>query len=191
MGYGLGVSSGFSVECVAPGVFVVRDFFVDVDVLLGEVWANEGLFFSRYGDCVRRFRFLCGGLGGSGVFGVVRGYELLLGECVSGVFGVSGVVSCAPVSENLVWFDVSVYGVGCGLGLHSDVGGGGGGLLLSSVHYLCDGFVGGEVVFPDLGVSVVPERNLLLVFESGLRHFSSVVVSGVKVCSPRFWRVGG
>ena len=51
---------------------------------------------------------------------------------------------------------------------------------LSTVLYLNDDFSGGETVFPDLQLEIVPESGKALLFAPELRHMSKPVLRGIK-----------
>jgi len=66
-------------------------------------------------------------------------------------------------------FTLVEWGEGIGMSAHSDFGRHGEfpSRQYACVLYLNDGFDGGEVYFPELGIEVVPEPGLLLVFPGG------------------------
>jgi hypothetical protein len=57
---------------------------------------------------------------------------------------------------------------------------------LSALYYLNDDFDGGEIVFPEIGLSYKPERGSLLFFESGHGYVHEVrpVISGYRYSMP-------
>lgn len=61
--------------------------------------------------------------------------------------------------------------------------------IMSAVLYLNDDLVGGELDFPDLGVTIKPKAGSIIIFPSiaPYYHQSLEVLSGVKYMSPAFW----
>ena len=61
---------------------------------------------------------------------------------------------------------------------------------VSVVAYLNDGYEGGEVGFPEFGVSTKPKAGDVLVFPSSFayRHSVKPVVSGVKYAAANWYR---
>lgn len=61
--------------------------------------------------------------------------------------------------------------------------------IMSAVLYLNDDYEGGELDFPDLGVTIKPKAGSIVIFPSvaPFYHQSLVVKSGFKYMSPAFW----
>lgn len=61
--------------------------------------------------------------------------------------------------------------------------------LMSAVLYLNDDYEGGELDFPDLGVTIKPKAGSIIIFPSvaPFYHQSLIVKSGFKYMSPAFW----
>lgn len=98
----------------------------------------------------------------------------------------------AVVNNNL---PAVVYPEGCGMGLHDDLYHNSDDPerrenvhVFSSVHYLNDDYYGGELVFPDLDVTITPKENMMLLFACRYRHVANPVRNGIKVSSTKFWR---
>lgn len=88
-----------------------------------------------------------------------------------------------------------VYPEGCDMGLHDDMYHNADDPekrekihVFSSVHYLNAGYCGGELVFPDLDVTISPKENLMVLFGCHYRHKGNTVKGGIKVSSTKFWR---
>ncbi len=60
---------------------------------------------------------------------------------------------------------------------------------ISSVMYLNDNYVGGEIHFPNQGITIKPTAGSIVVFPSipPFLHESKKIVSGTKYMSPAFW----
>lgn len=63
--------------------------------------------------------------------------------------------------------------------------------VCSTVHYLNDDYVGGEIVFSDISLEIKPIENMLLIFDSSYLHYTKPIISGKKVSSTRFWKREG
>lgn len=61
--------------------------------------------------------------------------------------------------------------------------------IMSAVLYLNDSYEGGELDFPDLGVTIKPKAGSIVIFPSiePFYHQSLMVRSGFKYMSPAFW----
>jgi hypothetical protein len=60
--------------------------------------------------------------------------------------------------------------------------------VYSTVHFLNNGYSGGDLVFPNLGLVIQPESNMLVMFGCEHVHRSETITSGVKYSSTKFWR---
>ena len=62
---------------------------------------------------------------------------------------------------------------------------------ISSVLYLNDNYVGGELHFPNQGVMIKPKAGSVVVFPSvpPFLHESKKIIQGVKYMSPGFWSI--
>lgn len=81
---------------------------------------------------------------------------------------------------------ISKYYAGSGMGPHTDQGPL---AYLSAVFYLNDDYDGGELEFPNQGVTIKPTANSIIVFPSTepYVHDPKIVTSGEKYISPAFW----
>lgn len=89
----------------------------------------------------------------------------------------------APIS-------ISKYQIGADMGPHVDYHGEPNiEPLMSAVTYLNDDLEGGELKFPEQGVTIKPKAGSIIVFPSvePFYHQSLPVISGVKYMSPAFW----
>lgn len=61
--------------------------------------------------------------------------------------------------------------------------------IMSAVFYLNDDYVGGELDFPEVGVTIKPKAGSIVIFPSiaPYYHQSIQVESGFKYMSPAFW----
>jgi len=61
---------------------------------------------------------------------------------------------------------------------------------LSTVYYFNDDYEGGEIFFSNLGITIKPESNSMIVFPSSeeYRHTANVIKSGTKYAIVGFWR---
>ena len=91
--------------------------------------------------------------------------------------------SLAPLS-------VSKYSTGKSMGPHVDDYDDGENPNISVVLYLNDNYIGGELHFPEQGVTIKPEAGSIVVFPSTAPYYheSLPVQSGTKYMSPGFWR---
>lgn len=60
---------------------------------------------------------------------------------------------------------------------------------ISTLLYLNDDYLGGEIVFTKLGLSIKPEKNTLMIFPSSsdFSHSAEPVLSGTKYVVVGFW----
>ena len=85
---------------------------------------------------------------------------------------------------------ISKYRVGAHMGPHVDYRGEPNlEPLMSAVVYLNDDYEGGEIMFPEQGVTIKPEAGSIVVFPSvePFYHEPMPVTSGTKYVSPAFW----
>lgn len=57
----------------------------------------------------------------------------------------------------------------------------------ASITYLNDDYEGGEIYFPDIGLTYKPVAGTLLFFEGSLRHGVRAVAQGVRYTSPSWY----
>lgn len=88
-----------------------------------------------------------------------------------------------------------IYPEECGMGLHDDLYHNSDDPekrenvhVFSSVHYLNDDYDGGELVFPDIDVTITPKENMMLLFACHYKHRGNPATGGIKVSSTKFWR---
>jgi len=53
---------------------------------------------------------------------------------------------------------------------------------------LNEDYEGGNLSFPDLGITFKPKKNSLVLFLSKLNHKSEIIISGEKIISAFFYR---
>lgn len=85
---------------------------------------------------------------------------------------------------------VSKYREGAFMGIHTDYYGDAGVQpLMSAVAYLNDDYEGGELDFPEQGLTIKPTAGSVVVFPSvePFYHQSLPIISGIKYMSPIFW----
>lgn len=90
----------------------------------------------------------------------------------------------APIS-------ISKYFAGSSMGKHTDSGPNPTRETISAVLYLNDDCVGGEISFPEQGVTIKPSAGSLVIFPSvpPFYHESLEVKNGTKYMSPAFWHL--
>lgn len=88
-----------------------------------------------------------------------------------------------------VYFGINKYDVGVYMGPHVDSGyGADDKSTVSMVIYLNDEYEGGEIEFPDHGISIKPEAGSAVVFPSvGCLHDPKPTISGTKYMIPLFF----
>lgn len=118
---------------------------------------------------------------------IITEYSEQIADALKFAFGFDG-----ALNYNL---PAVVYPEGCGMGLHDDMYHNSDNPatrekvhVYSSVHYLNDDYDGGELVFPDIGLTIKPEANMLLLFPCEHRHEGLPSTNGIKVSSTKFWR---
>ena len=90
------------------------------------------------------------------------------------------------------FYTINKYLSGVYMGPHVDYEGEGRTTLtpsVSMVFYLNDNYEGGEIEFPEQGISIQPEAGSLIVFPSNkpYYHDPKPVISGTKYMIPLFW----
>lgn len=60
--------------------------------------------------------------------------------------------------------------------------------VYSTVHFLNDEFSGGNLVFPEIDLTITPRKNMLIMFPCHHVHRSEVITHGMKLSSTKFWR---
>jgi len=88
-----------------------------------------------------------------------------------------------------VYFAINKYNVGVHMGAHVDAyDGAQDESTVSMVMYLNDNYEGGEIEFPNHGISVKPEAGSVIVFASkGVLHDPKPTISGTKYMVPIFF----
>ena len=88
-----------------------------------------------------------------------------------------------------VYFGINKYNVGVHMGAHVDAyDGAQDESTVSMVMYLNDDYEGGEIEFPDHGISLKPEAGSVVVFASkGVLHDPKPTISGTKYMIPIFF----
>lgn len=85
-------------------------------------------------------------------------------------------------------FRITKYNVGAYMGPHVDAHDDEQGSTISMVIYLNDNYEGGNINFPDFGISIKPEAGSAVVFESkNVVHEPEETKSGVKYMIPIFF----
>ncbi len=83
-------------------------------------------------------------------------------------------------------FMFSKYMPGCHIKAHSDTGVYSTSRVVTAVQYLNEDYDGGNLFFPDMGVSIRPERGDLILFWSEYNHGVNVISKGVRYCVVSF-----
>lgn len=88
-----------------------------------------------------------------------------------------------------VCFDINKYNTDVHMGAHVDAyDGASDKSTVSMVIYLNDNYLGGEIEFPDHGISIKPEAGSVIVFSSeGILHDPKPTISGTKYMVPIFF----
>jgi hypothetical protein len=88
----------------------------------------------------------------------------------------------APIS-------ISKYHTGAFMGPHADSDENSLSPTISVVFYLNDDYEGGEINFPNQGITIKPKAGDIVVFPSRLPflHESKAIISGTKYMAPGFW----
>jgi predicted 2-oxoglutarate/Fe(II)-dependent dioxygenase YbiX len=86
---------------------------------------------------------------------------------------------------------ISKYFTGTSMGKHVDSSPEPTTENISAVLYLNDNYSGGEISFPDQGITIKPSAGSLVIFPSTapFYHESMPIVNGVKYMSPAFWHL--
>lgn len=82
------------------------------------------------------------------------------------------------------------YGVGGGFPVHKDnwaTHGTNPERLVTTLLYLGGDFVGGDISFPEHGLTIIPKFGDLLVFYSGLSHGVAPITAGNRFLICNFW----
>lgn len=171
---------------ISEGVFLVEGLFGKYDVLLGHILSNKDKFDSNEGCCIRRYTVDPADNSLSQEFlQICKDYIDTVGQTVESVFNVQ--------LQNKGNFIVGahIYGPNCFMSPHNDLydeHDKANQNIVSSVHFLNDDFGGGELVFEELGLSIAPKANSLVIFNSELMHYTMPISYGQKVSCTRFWK---
>ena len=178
------------VEYVLEDFVIIRDFTEHCDALLEMVQnPREGEIVEMPDRCYNFFtkHVVDGGNPESIDDMTILRYSEEIKTALLNVFNFNGVMN-----NNL---PAVVYPEGCGMGLHDDMYHNSDDPdqrekvhVYSSVHYLNDDYQGGELVFPDLDLTINPEKNMLLLFGCHHKHRGNPSTGGIKISSTKFWR---
>jgi len=177
-------------ELVFDDFAIIRDFTAHCDSLLQMVQNPlDGEIVEMSDRCYNFFtkHVVDGGNPTSPEDVVILEYTKEIRDSLLEVFSFDGVMN-----NNL---PAVVYPEGCGMGLHDDMYHNSDDPdkrekvhVYSSVHYLNDDYEGGELVFPDVDLTITPEKNMLLLFGCHHKHRGNPATGGIKISSTKFWR---
>lgn len=87
------------------------------------------------------------------------------------------------ISKN---YPIRKYHTGSSMGKHIDINGHAPSMDISILIYLNDDYVGGELYFNDLDISIKPSAGSVVIFECDKMHQANLVESGNKIYIPMF-----
>lgn len=171
-------------------IYIIDDFFDDVDQIYSTAIAGKPFYKKEEGDCIDRYTFHLDRIDENHVEEetVQSRYLLEIQKAAEDAYGVK------LVENRHIPF--MVYQKGCHMGYHDDMYHGAFSdvekvkmYTYSSVHFLNDEYEGGQLDFQDIDVTVPKRKNRLILFRSEYMHGSLEVTSGMKISTTHFWKL--